>query len=145
MKDSIKHTLTSSQSAEQCHRDISAMIKEHGWVVVQLTAGGRSLSQNALYWTWLNDITVFINEKNKTDFKINEMHLRIKHDFLGYDKPKKVGSVEVKERLKSSTRLTTGEMYYFMSQIDAWAAGFGLLLSRPEDCQYEKLKIKQNQ
>lgn len=144
MKDSIKSTITSEQSAQQAYRDIVAMMNEYGYCTIDIKAGGRSLSQNALYWEWLTEIAGYINEKNHSDFNKDDLHDRMRHDFLGYEKPKKIGSAEIRERLKTTTNLTTGEMFHFMQQIDAWAVSIGLYLPRPEDCQYEKLKRKQD-
>jgi hypothetical protein len=144
MKDHYRHTVTSEQMAEQCYRDALALMKDHGWCTVEIKAGGRSLPQNALYWEWMTYIADHINKRNSSDFNKDDLHDRMRHDFLGYNAPRQIGSTTVKERLKTTTELTTGEMYHYMSQIDAWAASVGILLPRPEDCQYEKLKRKEN-
>ena len=142
MPDHIKHTVTSEQMALQCHRDTIAMMKDHGYCVVEIKAGSRSLSQNALYWEWITCITDFINQKNKTDFKIDEIHMRMKHDFLGYTSETKIGSSTIPPQLKSTTKLTKGEMFHYMLQIEAYWVGLGLLLPRPEDSVYAFLRHK---
>lgn len=142
VKDSIKHTVTSQVAAEQCYRDAVAMMEEHGWCTVEIKAGGRSLSQNALYWEWMSVLADSINEKKKSDFSKDEIHDWMRHTFLGYEEVKQIGKVEIKPQLKTTTKLTSGEMFFYMQQIDAWAADCQIFLPRPEDCQYEKLIAK---
>tara|TARA_R110000787_G_C13201087_1_gene424047 strand:- start:199 stop:645 length:447 start_codon:yes stop_codon:yes gene_type:complete len=143
MKDVIKHTVTSSAAAKQCYRDAVQMMDDHGYCTVEIKAGGRSLSQNALYWEWMNHLSEYINDKKGSEFSKDDLHDRMRHEYLGYYPPKKIGTVELRERLKTTTNLTTGEMYHYMAQIDAWAANaIGCLLPRPEDSQYAKLKKK---
>lgn len=142
MPDHIKHTVTSEQMALQCHRDVMAMMTDHGYCVVEIKAGSRSLSQNALYWQWITEITSFINEKNGADFTIDEIHMRMKHDFLGYTAEKQVGSSTIPPQLKSTTKLTKGEMFHYMLQLESHWAQFGLLLTRPEDSVYAFLRHK---
>lgn len=141
MKDKITHTVTSTQMADQCTRDIIEMMEAHGWVEVEIKAGSRSIPQNRTYWMWLQEIADFINLRNKTDFNADDMHDRMRHDFLGYTASRKVGSVEIKPQLLSTTDLTKGEMFHYMNQIDAYCAErLGLLLTTPSDSMYAKMK-----
>jgi len=142
MKDSVKITVTSEAAAEQAHRDIIKSMNDHGYCVVTVKAGSRSLSQNDLYWEWMTVLADEINAKKKSDFSKDEVHDWMRHNFLGYEDPKQIGRVEIKPQLKTTTRLTVGEMYHYMSQIDAWSADCGIYLPRPSDCQYEKVKVK---
>ena len=142
MKDSIKRLVSSEQGVAQCLRDMRHMLEEHGYFNFGIKKGSRSLSQNALYWMWLGQITDYLNIRKGTDFTTDELHLRLKHDFLGYTEKKTIGSAEISEQLKSTTKLTKGEMFHYMQQIDQWAAGIGLLLTRPDDCVYQTLYEK---
>jgi len=144
MTDHLKMTVTSEPAAEQCMRDLRQMVTEYGYVTVEVKAGKRSKSQNDLYWEWLSDLSEYINSKKGTDVSKDDMHDYMRHKYLGYDQPKKIGSVEVRERLKTTTQLTTGEMFHYMSEIDAYAASIGLMLPRPDDCQYERNRRKQD-
>jgi len=144
MTDHFKMTVTSEPAADQCMRDLRQMVESYGYVTVEVKAGKRSKSQNDLYWEWLSDLSDYINSKKGTDVSKDDMHDYMRHKYLGYDQPKKIGSVEVRERLKTTTQLTTGEMFHYMSEIDAYAASIGLMLPRPDDCQYERNRRKQD-
>lgn len=144
MNDSIKHLVSSKQMIEQCVRDMNEMLEAHGYFNFEIKRGNRSLSQNALYWLWLKEIADYLNKHNGTDFVEDEIHLRMKHDYLGYEAEKKIGSSVIPAQLKSTKNLTKGDMFHFMSQVDQWAAGVGLMLTRPEGCQYEQLRQQQS-
>lgn len=144
MSDSIKKQISSTQGIAQVIRDLNQMLDEHGFLTVEIKRGHRTVSQNALYWMWLTDIANYLNKHNGTDFVSDEIHLRMKHDFLGYEPEKRVGSAVIPAQLKSTKSLTKGEMHHYLRQIDQWAAGVGLLLPRPEDSQYEQLRQMQS-
>lgn len=144
MNDSIKRIVSSEQGIEQCLRDMRQMLEEHGYMNFEIKRGNRSLSQNALYWMWLKEIADFINTRKGTDFSTDEIHTKMKHDFLGYEPERKIGTAVIPVQLKSTKSLTKGEMFHYMTQIDQWAAGISLYLPRPEDCQYEQLRQKQS-
>jgi len=143
MKDSIKHIVSSEQMIEQCVRDMKQMLSDHGYFNFEIKRGNRSLSQNALYWVWIGEIKKFINDHNGADFTDEEIHIKMKHEFLGYEAPRKIGSADIPTQLKSTSKLTSGEMFHYMSQIDMWSAGINLHLPRPDDCQYELNKRRQ--
>lgn len=144
MPDSIKKQISSTQGIAQVTRDLAEMLDEHGFLTVEIKRGHRTVSQNALYWMWLKEIAAYLNKHNGTDFTADEIHLRMKHDHLGYEYAKKIGSAEIPMQLKSTSKLTKGEMFHYLNQIDIWAAGVGLLLTKPEDCQYEQLRQRQS-
>lgn len=144
MKDSVKRLVSSEQMLPQCMREMEQMLQEHGYFNFEIKRGNRSLSQNALYHVWIRAIQNYINEKNGTDYTEDEIHFRMKHDFLGYVNLRNIGSADIPVQLKSTKKLTKGEMHHYMAQIDQWSASIGLLLERPEDCQYQQLKEAQN-
>lgn len=145
MSDSLKHTITSEQAAQQAYGDTVQMMQEHGYCTVTIKAGSRSLSQNDLYWMWLDEMCEHVKEKLGAEYSKEEMHDSMRHAFLGYDEPRTIGKITVKPQLKSTTKLTVGEMYFYMNKIDMYAAqSLGLYLTRPSDCQYEKLKRKED-
>lgn len=144
MSDMIKRLVSSKQGISQVIRDLEAMLDEHGFLNVEIKRGHRTLSQNALYWMWMREIADYLNSRKKTDFTPDEIHLRMKHDFLGYNPVRRIGTTVIPEQLKSTKDLNKSEMFHYMSQIDAWAAGIHCFLSRPDDCQYDQLR-KQNQ
>lgn len=152
MRDSVKLTVTSEPMAIQAHRDIVAMMKEHGYVIVEIKSGARTLSQNALYWIWVREITKFWNETVPPESRIcietgevitfteDYTHRRMKKRFLGEDNPITIGGITISGQLKSTRKLTKHEMMDYMTQIEVYAANAGLELTMPADSQYWKLK-----
>jgi len=139
VNDSIKKQVSSKHGIDQCVRDMHKMLEEHGFMNVEIKRGHRSLSQNALYWIWVKEIAEFINAKKGTDFTSDEIHTKLKADFLGFEPARKIGSTDIPQQVKSTKKLTKGEMLEYLQQIEAWCAGFGLVLPRPSDSQYEQL------
>mgnify|MGYP000032362722 FL=1 len=143
MKDSVKHTVTSKPMADQCIRDIQAMVKEHGYCVVQIKAGGRSLEQNALFHVWCRE---FAAEQTKRGKDLNEETVKIwwKHRFLGTEDVR-YGSKVLTGQLRNTEDLSVGEMFHFMEQCWEYSATeFGVYLPIPEDSHYMKDREKQN-
>ena len=142
MKDSEKFVITHGTALDLAVNVMHRMLRENGWLKIECKAGNRTLSQNALYWVWMTEIADFINEKNGTDFTKDELHIRMKHEFLGYDDPKTIGTVQIPSQLKSTERLSKTDMFTYMLTIDTHWANLGLMLSRPEDSVYAQLKRK---
>jgi hypothetical protein len=104
---------------------------------------GRSLSQNALFHVWCADLSKAFIEKIPTATKEN-MKLMLKQRFLGtYDV--KVGKTVIEGQVKSSSKLTKGEMVYFMDNVYHWARDNGVLLKVPHDSEYARLQNQQEQ
>jgi len=83
VSDSLKQTVTSEQAAQQAYRDIMHMVKGHGYCVVTIRAGGRSLEQNALYWVWMQEIADAVNKQKQSDYDKEEVSDKFKRMFLG--------------------------------------------------------------
>jgi hypothetical protein len=142
VSDSVKSTVTSEAAAAQSYRDIMRMVNDHGYCVVTVRAGGRSLEQNNLYYAWTQEIADEVNRRNKTDFSKDEIHEKFKAMFLGYTEPKTIGSTEIPPQLRSTAKLTKGEMFHYMTQVEIWCIEAGIILSHPEDNEYYRTKMK---
>ena len=129
---------------ELCTNLINDLI-EHQWIKVTVEVDNRSLDQNALYWRWIRQITIYLNKKNKSDFKEDEIHWRMKHDHLGWTTERKIGSVVIPPQIKSTRECSKGEMVHYLDRLDAAWAQMGLLLEKPDDSEYVKLKKKMEQ
>lgn len=103
----------------------------------------RTLSMNALWWMWMQELAVYFSAK-AGPFSKDDIHDLMKHQFLGYDEPRTIGKTEIPRQLRSTAKLSKGEMLHLMQQVDAWAADHGCLLARPEDAEYEELARRQN-
>jgi hypothetical protein len=73
----------------------------------------RSLSQNALVHTWFNTMAKHFSKKVEVD--ADQMKLLMKNKFLGTEDVV-VGSTVIEGQLKRTSKLTKGEMTYFMNQ-----------------------------
>lgn len=96
----------------------------------------RSLSQNALVHTWFNTMAKHFSKKVEVD--ADQMKLLMKNKFLGTEDVV-VGSTVIEGQLKRTSKLTKGEMTYFMNQVHEWAADHGVNLPIPADSEYMKL------
>lgn len=103
--------------------------------------GRRSLSANALYWTWLDTIAERTSIK---DHQLNkdDIHDVMRHLFLGYE-TKHIKNITIESQLKSTASLSPSEFCFFMEKINAWAVDRGILLPTPDGCEYDNYKKAQ--
>ena len=100
----------------------------------------RSLSQNKLYWQWLNEISQ-TQKVNDEYFDSETWH----EYFKKYWCPEKyldlpVGSTSI----KSTTKLDKGEMHHYLNKIEQWCMDKNINITIPINCEYEQLKNIQN-
>lgn len=100
----------------------------------------RSISQNSLYWMWLNEISqqATVNDKSH--------NADVWHGyFKRYYCPVKLISMPAGDDLqvKSTKKLDTGEMHHYLRLIEQWAQGHFYKLTIPINCEYEQLKSRQ--
>jgi len=70
------------------------------------------------------------------------MKLMLKQRFLGtYDI--QIGKTLIEGQVKSSSKLTKGEMVHFMDNVYHWARENGVLLKVPHDSEYARLQNQQ--
>ena len=67
----------------------------------------------------------------------------MKSKFLG-TQDIKVGQTELLNQVRSSSKLTKGEMVYFMDKVYEWASERDVFLSLPQYNEYTELKRKQD-
>ncbi|MCK5604496.1 hypothetical protein KAR91_21580 [Candidatus Pacearchaeota archaeon] len=95
----------------------------------------RSLSQNKLYFLWLNTIG------NDIGYTTDELHAIMADKFLP-DEIVEYGGKQIKKD-KSTSRLNTKEFTEYLEKIDRFAAAeLGIVLPSPEDLYYEAMGIK---
>lgn len=98
-------------------------------VSVTLHRDRRSLSQNSLYWLWLNCISA------ETGNDVDALHDYFKDRFLSrkveiFGDECSVGT--------STTKLNTAEFTAFLDKVQQFAAGEGIILPNPEDLYFEQ-------
>lgn len=104
---------------------------------------GRSLSQNALFHKWCDDLSKAFIKKIPTATKDN-IKLMLKQRFLGtYDV--QVGNTFIEGQIKSTAKLTKGEMVHFMDNVYHWARDHDILLKVPHESEYARLQNQQEQ
>jgi len=101
----------------------------------------RSLNQNNLYWKWMGELAKQA-KRNGQDFS-DEIWAEI---FKKYYCPEKTIELPYGESstTKSTTKLDTGEMHFYLNQIEAWCMQRGYLLTIPDNCEYKELLDRQN-
>ena len=127
--------------------DLNACIRtmlELGPVSVQLKSHTkRSLSQNALAHKWFGELSAWLVSKGK-DFATPEwVKAAMKSTFLGYaevvDTDVITGKKTSRQELRHTSSLDTGEMKLFMDMVYHWALDRGMMLTIPDECEYQKL------
>lgn len=104
-----------------------------GPVVVEVKRARRTLSQNALYWRWMSDMSTHFTKRGYPLTK-DDAHDLMRHKFLGHQ-TRTIGQTEV-TKLRSTTDLDKSEMSAYMTQIDAWCVDRGCFLTKPVDSEY---------
>ena len=111
-------------------------------VIVRSAKSERSLSQNALFWQWMESMSTYFT-KHSRNLSKDEAHDLMCHLHLGYV-TKTIGQQEIRG-MRTTTwpkRLTVEEMGEFMDKIDAWAADKGCYLPTPADCAHDRYMKK---
>lgn len=108
----------------------------------------RSLNQNALSHMWYSEISDWLIRRGK-DFASPEwVKDAMKHTYLGYVEREMVdvvtGETTVIRSLRHTSDLDTGDMHFYLTQVEGWALNLGCRLTAPADSEYMKLKEKQN-
>ncbi|MDE9455668.1 hypothetical protein [Xenorhabdus bovienii] len=109
----------------------------------------RSLSQNALSHVWYKEISDYLIKAGRTWCSPAWVKKSMKATYLGFEESEYVdvvtGETYTQRELRHTADLDTGDMHYYMNQVEAWCAQFGLILKTPDDSEYMKLKKEQEQ
>jgi len=141
---SSQFIISSRQYLPSVMKELETLIDKHGFIKMVVTAGSnKSVSQNNLFWMWMTEMANYFASKGVENSTKDQMHDLMCHKFLGHITVT-VGKTEI-TRLKSLRDLDKGDMLHFMRQIDEWSADHGLLLTHPEDSEYQRLTEEQNQ
>lgn len=101
----------------------------------------RSLSQNRLYWMWLNEICEQIHKRIGQSHDSETLHEYFKQCYCP-QKSKLLGSKEIV--IASTTKLDKGEMHFYLNQIEQWCIDRGFRLTTPIDSEYRQIMERQN-
>ena len=115
-------------------------------VKLQKYENPRSTSQNALSHMWYKQISVEMAKKgHKVEYgKPEEVwKLFLKQRFLGVESYSIGEKVNITDQIKSTSKLTKGEMVHFLDNVYHWAESQKILLIIPADSEYAELLNQQ--
>lgn len=137
-------TIIDSLDIEQLSQQLAEMVKD-GPVQVKLSGKkARSLSQNSLSWLWYNEISRWLISKGKDFATAQWVHDAMCHTFLGHEDVMDTDVITGVSTRRSSPRgtsgLDVGEFKLYLDMVYHWALNYGLLLTIPEECEYDRLR-----
>ncbi len=103
-------------------------------LIVQLAHTKRSLSQNAQIHAMFQDMSVHFTMKGKAVSPV-KMKALMKMKFLGTEDIV-IGETVIKDQLRSTRKLSQGEMSVFISQVMDWCFDHGVPVRNPGDGEY---------
>ena len=118
-------------------------------VVIRPIAAKRTLSQNALFHMWCNELSSYLLKHGRKWAIPGFVKDMLKHSFLGYKDTMRLDvstnqPVKVRELIHTSD-LSSGDMFHFMEQCEVYSVGIGCLLTIPEKSEYMHNKRAQNE
>jgi len=109
----------------------------------------RSLNQNSLSHMWYGEISEYLIKSGRADASPEWVKRNLKKTYLGCEQVEYTDFVTGEKvstwEPRHTSSLDTGEMHFFLNQVERWCAQFGLALTIPADSEYQKLKDKQNE
>ena len=118
-------------------------------VVIRPIAAKRTLSQNALFHMWCNEMSSYLLKHGRRWATPEFVKDMLKHSFIGYRETVRLdvstNKTEKKHELVHTSDLSTGDMFHFMEQCEAYSVGIGCLLTIPEKSEYMVNKRAQNE
>ena len=132
--------VTSSRNSLIEQLDVMLSMSEAVEVVAKPWKDKRSISQNRLLWCWMNEISeqaIVNDQKHKPE---------IWHEyFKRYFCPVKIIAMPAGDDLevRSTKKLDTGEMHFYLNRIEQWAQSHFYKLTIPFNCEYQVLKDRQ--
>ena len=129
----MKYNIANPESLRHVLHVIGNLDCEKAWTVeIKKKTKARTLSQNALYWRWMENIVSLASED--TGYEKDELAAYFKSEFL----PKRIvtiGGVET-EIPGSTKKLTTKEMVSYMDRIDRFCIqNLAISLPIPQEMQ----------
>ena len=126
-------TLHSPDIITSCIRFIQSLPGHELWdVTIAKHRSKRSLSQNSLYWLWMDDIADQARTRDGQNLSKEEWHHLCSMRFLGV-KTITLQGKEIPVPVKSTARLNTKEFTDYLTQIEAEFLNRGVVLTFP-DC-----------
>lgn len=107
----------------------------------------RTLSQNAMFHAWMRELSRFLIKHGRSNCSPEWCKDAMKFTFLGFEETTftdvETGAQIVRETLRHTSKLKTGEMFHFMTKVQAWCLDIGCFLKVPVTSEFFELKTKQ--
>lgn len=145
MEDFCLHKSTLGQFTKQLFELISSGKRYR--VKISEWRDKRSIPQNSLQHMWYAEISAYLIKRGKPFASAEWVKDAMKHTFLGYEEREmvdvKTGDKTAVRTLRHTADLDTGDMHFYLTQVEGWAMNIGCRLTVPNDCEYNQLKQKQ--
>lgn len=109
----------------------------------------RSIPQNSLSHMWYAEISEQLIATGRGYCTPEWVKRNMKKTFLGYHEVEYTnlltGETETRSELRKTSELDTGDMHYFLQQVEEWCLSVGIELTTPADCEYRELQRRQNE
>lgn len=102
----------------------------------------RSIPQNSTYHMWLGEIAKQVNRRTESAIDPEDLHEYMKGIYCP------VRTVQLGDKtisIKSTKRLDKGEMFHYMTKIEAWAAERKIILTVPYGSDYQRIRDEQEE
>jgi len=100
----------------------------------------RTLSQNAMFHAWMAELSRFLIRHGRSQCSPEWCKDAMKFTFLGFEEKTFVdvetGAQIVRESLRHTSKLRTGEMFSFMTKVQGWCLDIGCFLTVSEQSEY---------
>ncbi len=97
---------------------------------------------------WFGEISEYLIKSGRSDATPEWVKRNLKRTYLGCEEVTYTdfvtGDKSTTYEPRHTSSLDTGEMHYFLTQVEQWCAQFGLVLTIPNNSEYQLLKEKQN-
>ncbi|WLS77374.1 YbcN family protein [Erwinia pyri] len=107
----------------------------------------RSIPQNSLQHMWYAELSAYLIKRGKPFASPEWVKDAMKHTYLGYEAREMVDVVTGErtqiQTLRHTSCLDTGDMHYYLTQVEGWALNVGCRLTIPADSEYNQLRQKQ--
>jgi hypothetical protein len=108
-------------------------------IVIREHRKARSIAQNRYYWALLNELAR--HEVQGQRFITEAWHEYFKGRFIGKEEIK-LPNGQIFNRPISTTTLDVGQFAEYVTQIEAWAAGHGILLGGEEVNDSDRIEMR---
>jgi len=109
----------------------------------------RTLSQNAMFHAWMGELSRYLILHGRPYCTPAWCKDAMKYTFLGFEETTytdvTTGAQIVRETLRHTSKLRVGEMFQFMTKVQAWCLDIGCFVRVPVNSEYFALKRQQEE